>query len=50
MYANEPTWSETVRQRRDAWESKARITDERVQLPPSYKVIISLLLLLLVIS
>ncbi|CAJ0603289.1 unnamed protein product [Cylicocyclus nassatus] len=38
VFTNEPNWSRTVQQRRNAWEQKAYDTDARVNLPASAKV------------
>ncbi|EYB84841.1 hypothetical protein Y032_0309g2079 [Ancylostoma ceylanicum] len=38
VYTNEPNWSRTVQQRRNAWEQKAYDTEARVNLPASAKV------------
>ncbi|XGW26503.1 hypothetical protein V3C99_007253 [Haemonchus contortus] len=38
VFTNEPNWSRTVQQRRNAWERMAYDTDARVSLPASAKV------------
>ncbi|KIH63992.1 hypothetical protein ANCDUO_05702 [Ancylostoma duodenale] len=38
VFTNEPNWSRTVQQRRNAWEQKAYDTEARVNLPASAKV------------
>ncbi|KAK6034565.1 hypothetical protein COOONC_27931, partial [Cooperia oncophora] len=38
IFTNEPNWSRTVQQRRNAWERMAYDTDARVSLPASAKV------------
>ncbi|VDO57288.1 unnamed protein product [Haemonchus placei] len=40
IFTNEPNWSRTVQQRRNAWERMAYDTDARVSLPASAKVCI----------